>query len=93
MFTFKLTNDDGTETTVKADSRDVLMWERTSKSNESYTDFITGMSLDKFYRLAHVAAKRQGVFTGKLADFEKAFMLELEEQEVLPTDAEASTEK
>ncbi|HEV7649386.1 MAG TPA: hypothetical protein VGP26_14630 [Actinophytocola sp.] len=92
MFTFKLTDEAGEETEVKADSRDVLVWEKTSKSNERYIDLLTEMSLVKFYRLAHIAAKRQGVVTGKLADFETDYVLELDHEDVLPTNAGVTKE-
>jgi hypothetical protein len=92
VFTFKLTDEAGEETTLKADSRDVLVWEKTSRSNERYMDLLTEMSMVKFYRLAHIAAKRQAVFTGKLADFETAYVLGIETEEVDPTTAGASSE-
>lgn len=92
MFTFTITDESGEATEVKADSRDVLVWEKTSKSNERYIDLLTEMSMVKFYRLAHIAAKRQGVVTGPLKDFETDYLLELEHQEVLPTTAGVSNE-
>jgi hypothetical protein len=93
MFTFKLTDEAGEVSSLKADSRDVLVWEKTSKSGERYIDLITEMSLIKFYRLAHIVAKREGVFSGSLKEFEAAYVVDLEHQEdVLPTNAEVSTE-
>ena len=93
MITFEITEVETGETTeLKADSRDVLVWEKTSRSNETYIDLITGMSLVKFYRLAHIAAKRQDLFSGKLADFEQKFLLTLPiEEEVLPTQGDPTT--
>lgn len=92
MFTFKLTDDGGEETTIKADSRDVLVWEKTSRSNERYVDLLTELSMVKLYRLAHIAAKRQEFFTGKLADFENSYVLAIETEHVVPTTAGVSSE-
>lgn len=95
MITFEITEVESGETTeLKADSRDVLVWEKTSRSNETYIELITGMSMAKFYRLAHIAAKRQEVFTGKLADFENAYLLTLPvEEEVVPTQGDPTSEE
>ena len=95
MITFEITEVETDETTeLTADSRDILVWEKTSRTNETYIDLITGMSLVKFYRLAHIAAKRQGVFTGKLAEFEQAYLLTLPvEEEVLPTQGDPTNEE
>lgn len=92
MFTFKLTDEAGESTEVQADSRDVLVWEKTSRSNERYVELLTELSMVKLYRLAHIAAKRQSVFSGKLADFETTYVLGIETEEVVPTDAGVSTE-
>lgn len=92
MFTFTLTPDDGEDLSVKADSRDVLVWEKTSRSNERYVDLLTELSMVKLYRLAHIAAKRQGVPVGKLADFEASYVLAIETEEVVPTSGEVSSD-
>lgn len=94
MFTFKLTDESGEETEVKADSRDVLVWEKTSRSNERYMDLLTEMSLAKFYRLAWIAAKRQGAIDvkEKIGDFETGYVLELDHEEVLPTNGDPNSE-
>jgi hypothetical protein len=95
VITFEITEVETGETTeLKADSRDVLVWEKTSRSNETYIDLITGMSLVKFYRLAHIAAKRQEVFSGKLAEFEQAYLLTLPvEEETTPTQGDPTSEE
>ena len=95
MITFEITEVETGETTeLTADSRDVLVWEKTSRSSESYIDLVTGLSMTKFYRLAHIAAKRQEVFTGKLADFENTYLLTLPiEEEVRPTNGDPTTEE
>lgn len=93
MITFEITDTETDETTeLVADSRDVLVWEKTSRSNETYIELVTSMSLQKFYRLAAIAAKRQGVFTGKPADFESRFLLTLPvEEETLPTQGDPTS--
>ena len=93
MFTFTLTDEAGEETTVKADSRDVLVWEKTSRSNETYVGLLTDLAMTKLYRLAHIAAKRQGVYDGKLADFETAYVLDIDQEETNPTQGEASSDE
>lgn len=92
MFTFTLTDPDvGDPIEVKADSRDVLRWERTSESGERYMDLLAEMSMAKFYRLAHIAARRLKVFNGDLDEFEATYVLELEHEAVRPTSGDPSS--
>lgn len=95
MFTFKVTEvATGEESEVKADSRDVYVWEKTSKTGEKYVDLLAEMSMSKYYRLALITAKRLGVVEGKttLDDFAAAHLLEMETEEIPPTDGDPSSE-
>lgn len=75
MITFDVEPEDGDRFEVKADSRDVVVWEKTSRSNERYIELLTDMRLTALYRLCHIAAKRQGLVDCKLAEFEKDYIL------------------
>ncbi len=94
MFWFTLTDDSGESVTVEADSRHVLRWEKSSDSGETYTALLerSGRSMTRLYRLAHIAAKSQGIADCSLADFEKKFKLNASAAEPTPTNAEASNE-
>lgn len=80
MFDFKVTPDDGDEFTVTADSRDVLAFERASKSR-TLGNLVEDRSYVDLYRLAHIASKRQGNFTGTLDEFEKTCVLDTVDDE------------
>lgn len=89
MITFDVEPDDGDKFEVKADSRDVLVWEKTSRSNEKFMELLSTLSMPGMYRLAHIASKRQGHFEGSLAEFEKTCVLHFNEDKVVPTSGEA----
>jgi len=93
-FRFTLTDQDGTEHEITADSRDVLAWEKTSRSNETMRDLLADMSVSKYYRLAHIAARRQDIGAPKdRAEFESSWLVDLNSKEpVTPTSGEASIE-
>lgn len=94
MIEFKVEPEGGESYDLKAGTRDALVWERTSKGNRSFTDLMTSMNMVDLYHLAHIAAKRQGLFTGSLRDFEETCDLhfETEASEPDPTPPAASTE-
>lgn len=78
MIDFKVIPDGGERFDLTADSRDVLVWERTAKGKvRSVGELVESKSFVEFYRLAHIAAKRQGVFDGDLAEFEATHALEV----------------
>jgi hypothetical protein len=56
-------------------SRDVLMWERTGRTN-SYADLMQKQDMAPMYALAHLASRRLGLFVGDLAAFEATCDLE-----------------
>ncbi|HEY9416113.1 MAG TPA: hypothetical protein VIQ30_15235 [Pseudonocardia sp.] len=70
MITLTITPDIGDPYKVTATSRDVLTWEKTTKGR-SFVDLINEPTLVDLYRVAHLAAWRQGLTTAKnLQEFE-----------------------
>lgn len=80
MFTFTVTPDGGEKFEVTAGTRDVLRWEKTTKG-ASLAQLKEGVTLGALYRIAHIAAVRQQLFTGSLAEFEESCELEFEEED------------
>jgi hypothetical protein len=80
LFDFKITPDDGESFEVKATTRDVLKWERTTKGAK-FSDIADGMKITDMYKIAWLASGRQNLFNGTLADFEDSVDLEFEEEE------------
>jgi hypothetical protein len=71
MFDFTITPDNEPEYFLTASSRDVLMWEKGNR-NRSFQALLTNRSFADLYSLAHLASRRQGLFTGTLAEFEES---------------------
>jgi hypothetical protein len=71
MIVVKVTPDDGEAYELTIAARDVLVWEKTSKGNPSFLDFLEDMNLRDLYKMAHIAAWRQQLFAGTLDEFEK----------------------
>lgn len=74
-WTFEVRPDDGEPYRVTAHSRDILTWEKAGKGR-SLGELANNPSLGAFYGLAYFAARRQGLFTGTLAEFEQQVDLE-----------------
>lgn len=74
-WTFEVRPDDGEPYRVTAHSRDILTWEKAGKGR-SLGELAQNPSLGAFYGLAYFAARRQGLFTGTLAEFEQQVDLE-----------------
>ncbi|MEV7263971.1 hypothetical protein AB0N38_10510 [Micromonospora aurantiaca] len=93
MYDFTLTPDDDAEPIkLTAGSRDVLVFERTTKG-ATLTQLLVNPKMGDLYKLAHLAAKRQQLFTGSLDEFEKGFELEFTETEAAdPTNGDPSPE-
>lgn len=94
MIDFKVEPDGGEPFELKAGTRDALVWERTSKGNKSFTDLLASMNMVDLYHLAHIAAKRQGLYAGSLKEFEESCELHFDEEvdDPDPTQPAASTE-
>ena len=68
MFTFKITPDDGEPFEVVAHSRDIRLWEKAGP-NRSFAKLTGDLKMSSLYELAHIAARRQQVYTGTLDEF------------------------
>lgn len=80
MITFTITPDGGAPYELVAGSRDVLIWERTGKGR-AFSQFQDGLRMGSLYELAHVAAKRQGLFDGSLGEFEQTCDLDTADED------------
>lgn len=79
MFRFTIRPDEGEEYEVRATSRDVYVWERSGQGRTLQT-FMENVSLETCYQLAHIAARRQQMHTGTLAEFAASCDLDFEEE-------------
>jgi hypothetical protein len=71
LITVKVTPEDGGDPfVVAATARDVLVWEKSSRDN-SYARLMSNQRMTDIYRIAHIAAKRLGLYSDDLATFEK----------------------
>jgi hypothetical protein len=93
MITLKVTPDGAEPYTVTATSRDVLMWEKTTK-DRTFIDLVNTPSLVDLYKVAHLASNRQGLFSGSYQEFESTCEVAggLEEPEPDPTESAASAD-
>jgi hypothetical protein len=99
LYRIQIEDDDEVETAIDADTRDILHWERTGE-NRNASLLGTGR-FDLIYSLAYTAAKRRGIFTGSLVDFENRYVI-VKAEEIIsetgapdeggPTRADPSTE-
>jgi len=71
LITVKITPEDGGDPfIVPATARDVLVWERSNRDN-SFARLMANQKMTDIYRIAHIAAKRLGLYSDDLATFEK----------------------
>lgn len=75
LISFEISPDDGGPYRVDAYSRDVLLWEKAVKGR-SFSQMQSALAMVDLYGLAHVAARRQGLFAGTLQEFEATCDLE-----------------
>ncbi len=74
LIRFRITPDGGESFNVDANSRDVLVWERTTRG--SYANLMRNQQMADLYRIAHIAARRLGLYEGDLPTFESTCDLE-----------------
>lgn len=85
MFRFTIRPDDGDPWEVEATTRDVARWERTDKTASLHRLENEYRATD-LYSIAYYAALRQGLFEGKLSDFQSSCDIEMTgEDEADPT--------
>jgi hypothetical protein len=80
MFDFTITPDDGDPYEVTATTRDIARWEKTTKG-ASLRQLETEYRATDLYAIAYYAAVRQGLFDGKLQEFQDGADLELTGEE------------
>jgi len=80
MFKFTITDDTGVAHDVTATSRDVVMWERTTRG-ASLGQLKDAMRYTDLYKIAYFAAKRTGLFDGNETSFVEQFDLEVVAEE------------
>lgn len=80
MLTLKISPDGAAPYVVKAEARDVLVWERTGK-NRSLGTLFDNVRVDDWYSLAYITARRLGLYEGNAATFEATCNVDLEADE------------
>lgn len=83
MITFKITPDGGEAYTVTASSRDIFQWERTNRG-ASFNSLMADMHMVDLYKVAFIASRRQGLFTGTEKDFQEQVDLAAQDEEEEP---------
>ena len=89
LIKFDVTPEGGDTFRVEALSRDVLTWEKRHRDN-SFARLRDNLTMTAQYQLAHIAARRAGLYADDLATFEATCDLmpvddEESESEVDPT--------
>lgn len=80
MLNFTVMPDGGETFEVEAMMRDVLKWEKGGKGR-NLNQLKENPSMESLYAIAHIAARRQQLFTGSLDEFEETCDLDFEEEQ------------
>jgi hypothetical protein len=75
MFTFMVTPDGGEPYQLEVTSRDIVFWEKIDRTH-TVTRLDNDPRMTDIYSVTHVAAKRQGLFQGLLAEWETSVDLD-----------------
>jgi hypothetical protein len=75
MYTFRVTPEDGEPFEVASTSRDILAWERKSGKTARY--ILEKLPYAELYKIAHLAATRQGLYDGDFAAFQSGCDLKI----------------
>lgn len=75
MFSFRVKPDSGEAYNLTVTSRDVVMWEKTDRSNR-ISRLENDPTITDLYSVTHIAARRQGMFHGSLAEWETSVDLD-----------------
>ncbi len=78
MFSFTVKPDAAEPFEVTATSRDIVQWEKLGRGR-SIGKLAENPAMSDLYSLAHVAARRAGLFAGTLPDFEAGVDLDFQE--------------
>lgn len=91
MMEFTVLPDNEDPYKVTATSRDVYVWEKVTKN--SLGTLGSNVTMTAMFQLAHIAAKRQHLFTGSLDDFVASndidFEAEIQDADPTPPGASA----
>ncbi len=93
MFKMKITPDGGEAFELVTSTRDIAQWEKRNKG-ASFAGLQADMHMTDLYKIGHIAATRQGLYTGTLKEFEESVDIDMldDEAEVDPTRSGASAE-
>lgn len=80
MIDFTIKPDGGEAYEVTATTRDIYVWEKAGR-DRTINKLIGDVSMQAMYELAHVAARRQQLFTGALDEFVESCDLDFEQPE------------
>jgi len=81
LISFKLKAPDGERFEFAADSRHVLVWEKTSKKNETFVQLISEMNMVALYRLAHITARQMDLpIPSDRGEFERDWVLDFAQE-------------
>lgn len=61
MISFLIRPDNGEPYKLTAESRDIYVWEKTTKSGKVFNEAVANTSMIDCYEMAHIAARRQGL--------------------------------
>lgn len=90
---FQVDPDDGDPYRIVADTRDLYVWEKTTPNKQLTLQQVgEELRLVELYRIAWIAARRQGMYAGTLDDFAATHQVEPtgeDEDEEEGTDEEA----
>ncbi|MEV6287400.1 hypothetical protein [Kribbella sp. NPDC051770] len=87
MFTVKVKPDGADEYSVTIEARDTLTWEKTTKGNKTFLEFMSNMDMQSLYKMAYIASWRQGLWSGTQKEFEETtdVVFEAEDEDPDPT--------
>ena len=92
MFTFDVTPDDGDTYRLVADSRDVSLWERTTKGNPTLAKLESNAAMSDLEIIAFNAAQRLGHFGGSLTDWRETCAINPLDPAALDEDKQGSAD-
>lgn len=75
LLKFRAHLETGESFEVECTARDVLVWERTGR-NKVFQELVRAQAMVDLYRIAHIAATRQGLYKDDLRTFEQTIDLE-----------------
>ena len=68
MIDITIETPSGEQFEIKADSRDLYVWEKAGR-NRSMSKLMSDLHMTSLYEVAHIASRRAQLFTGPLDEF------------------------